>query len=62
MQALLQSSQTGDFGKVKELLQDGVKVTAQDAMGYTALHWASLYGHAKVRRHSSRILDLLFSA
>ena len=47
----LGAAKAGDASQVTEMLQqlDSVKVTWRDEIGYTALHWAALYGHLEVR-------------
>lgn len=38
----------GDVERVVELLKEGVHISYKDNLGYSALHWASLYGHLHV--------------
>jgi ppGpp synthetase/RelA/SpoT-type nucleotidyltranferase len=45
---LISASRTGDYRRVKQLLEDGVDVNAADIDQRTALHHASLRGHVQV--------------
>ncbi|KAL3692097.1 hypothetical protein R1sor_005748 [Riccia sorocarpa] len=44
------AARMGQAGRVRELVESGIKITAKDSSGFTALHWASLYGHTEVVR------------
>lgn len=45
---LHEASREGNAARVAQLLSEGARITGKDDMGYTALHWASLYGHVQV--------------
>ncbi|CAK9213106.1 unnamed protein product [Sphagnum jensenii] len=47
---LHEASREGNAARVAQLLSEGARITGKDDMGYTALHWASLYGHVQVVR------------
>lgn len=42
---LLYAARLGDVEQISKLLKLGVYVSCKDDSGYSALHWASLYGH-----------------
>jgi ankyrin repeat protein len=44
---LHEASREGNAARVAQLLSEGARITGKDDMGYTALHWASLYGHVQ---------------
>ncbi|KAL2621961.1 hypothetical protein R1flu_002166 [Riccia fluitans] len=44
------AARMGQAGRIRELVESGIKVTAKDSSGFTALHWASLHGHTEVVR------------
>lgn len=45
---LHEAAKLGNVGRVVELLKEGVHISYKDNLGYSALHWASLYGHLHV--------------
>lgn len=45
---LHEAARLGQADRVRELISQGSKATAKDNSGYSALHWASLYGHVEV--------------
>ena len=45
---LHEAAKLGDVERVVELLKEGVHISYKDNLGYSALHWASLYGHLHV--------------
>ncbi|CAM6085134.1 unnamed protein product [Calypogeia fissa] len=47
---LHETARLGQADRVRELISQGSKVSAKDNSGYSALHWASLYGHVEVVR------------
>ncbi|XP_024372464.1 uncharacterized protein [Physcomitrium patens] len=47
---LLYAARLGDVEQISKLLKLGVYVSCKDDSGYSALHWASLYGHIDVVR------------
>lgn len=48
---LMKSSKTGDFKKLKELIEAGADLNVQNKFGYTALMLASEKGHLEVVKH-----------
>ncbi|KAG0578452.1 hypothetical protein KC19_4G023900 [Ceratodon purpureus] len=48
--SFLEAARLGGVEQISELLKQGVRVSCKDDSGYSALHWASLYGHINVVR------------
>lgn len=46
--SLLEAARLGNVEQVAELIKQGVRISCKDDSGYSALHWASLYGHINV--------------
>lgn len=44
----LEAARLGGVEQIAELLKQGVRISCKDDSGYSALHWASLYGHIDV--------------
>ena len=44
----MEAARLGDAEQIAELLKQGVRISCKDNSGYSALHWASLYGHIDV--------------
>lgn len=47
--SLLEAARLGNVDQIAELIKQGVHISCKDASGYSALHWASLYGHIDER-------------
>ena len=45
---LLNACEVGDLEKIKQLLENGADVNAKDKYGWTALRYASSWGHKEI--------------
>ena len=48
---LIDASAKGNLPMVEHLVKKGADVTAKDELGYTSLHFASVYGYLHVVEH-----------
>lgn len=46
--SFLEAARLGAVKQITGLLKQGVRISFKDDLGYSALHWASLYGHIDV--------------